>query len=214
MIPQVVYSDNHLLVVSKPVMMVTQKTEGHPDSLEDWAKEWVRRRYGKNGAVFLHAIHRLDRETEGLVLFAKTSKALSRLNLAMREGKIKKVYRAILEGSLSSNEGTLSHQLEHGEHRAHIGSGKTAVLHYRVIERYPGKTLVEIELETGRYHQIRAQFSAIGHPIVGDQKYGSLSKKDPDQGIALCHVRLTFPHPIGGHLLTVDVAKLFPTALR
>lgn len=193
--PRVVFSDNHLLVVFKPAMMVTQTTEGHETSLEEWAKAWVKQKYQKLGSVFLHAIHRLDKEVSGLVLFARTSKALSRLNESMREGKIEKTYEALVEGTLSSSEGTLSHDLEHKEHRAQVGAGKKAVLHYRVLKKFKDTTLVEIHLETGRYHQIRAQFSSIGHPIVGDKKYGS-KKSSSEPGIALCHVRLSFPHPI------------------
>jgi len=198
--PKVVFCDNHVLVVDKPAMMVTQAAEGHQTSLEEWAKAWVKEKYQKPGAVFLHAIHRLDKEVSGLVLFARTSKALSRLNQAMREGKIQKTYEALVEGILSSSEGTLSHDLEHKEHRAEIGTGKKAVLHFLVLKKYKDTTLVEIQLETGRYHQIRAQFSAIGHPIVGDKKYGSkISHTSP--GIALRHVKLVFPHPINGQLV-------------
>jgi 23S rRNA pseudouridine1911/1915/1917 synthase len=205
--PQVVFCDNHVLVVDKPPMMVTQKTEGHETSLEEWAKAWVKEKYQKPGAVFLHAIHRLDKEVSGLVLFARTSKALSRLNQAMREGKIEKTYEALVEGVLADNEGTLSHDLEHKEHRAQVGTGKKAVLHYRVLERNKDTTLVEITLETGRYHQIRAQFSAIRHPIVGDKKYGSkMINKKP--GIALRNTRLVFPHPISGQSVSYSHIQL------
>lgn len=200
--PNVVFCDNHVLVVDKPALWVTQKTEGHDASLEEWAKAWVKQKYEKPGAVFLHAIHRLDKEASGLVLFARTSKALSRLNEAMREGKIQKTYHALVEGLLKPSEGKLTHLLEHGEHRAHIGHGKEAVLHYRVLETKKDATLVEIDLETGRYHQIRAQFAATHHPILGDKKYGSqMSHSEP--GIALRHVRLVFPHPVSGQLQTI-----------
>ncbi len=195
--PVVLFCDNHILVVDKPAMLVTQPTEGHKTSLEDWAKGWIKQKMEKPGAVFLHAVHRLDREVRGIVLFARTSKALTRLNEAMRKGEIHKTYQAILEGVLSESEGRLIHDIEHKDHRASIGKStdsKKAVLLFRVLKQFQDTTLVEIELETGRYHQIRAQFSAIGHPILGDKKYGS--KRSYDQpGIALCHTQIVFPHP-------------------
>lgn len=200
-LPRVIFCDNHVLVVDKPAMMVTQPTEGHKTSLEDWAKAWIKEKYQKPGAVFLHAVHRLDKEVSGLVLFARTSKALSRLNEAMRDGKTQKTYEALVEGTLPNEEGTLLDEIEHKEHFARVGSGKKAILHYRVIEKYQDTTLVEIDLETGRYHQIRAQFSSFGHPIVGDKKYGS-KRANKKPGIALHNTRLTFPHPISGQLIT------------
>jgi len=198
MTPVVLFCDNHLLAVDKPAMLVTQSTQGHTTSLEEWAKAWIKKKTHKPGAVFLHALHRLDREVRGIVLFARTSKALSRLNEAMRKGEMHKTYQAIIEGTLSKDEGTLKHDLEHKEHRAVIGKStdsKEAVLHFRVLKKRGDSTLIEIELETGRYHQIRAQFSAIGHPILGDKKYGSKEAFD-QSGIALWHKKLVFPHPI------------------
>ena len=195
--PIVLYCDNHVLVVHKPPMLVTQPTQGHKASLEEWAKAWIRKKTNKAGAVFLHAIHRLDREAQGIVLFARTSKALSRLNEAMRQGKIHKTYLAIVEGHFSNAEGVLKHELEHQEHRAKVGKSaksKEAILKFRVIEKQSHSMMVEVILETGRYHQIRAQFSAIGHPICGDKKYGSRHVyRQP--GIALLHKKMTFPHP-------------------
>ena len=186
---RIVYCDNHLLVVNKPPGIATQ-----PD-LEETAKAWVKKTYQKPGNVFLHPIHRLDKSVGGLVLFARTSKALSRLQALMRERKISKTYHALVEGRLSCKEGTLKHSLVHGDHKAFVSSqGKEAILHYRVLEEKDGCTHVTIDLETGRYHQIRAQFAATGHPILGDKKYGST--RHYPEGIALCHVRLEFIHPI------------------
>ncbi len=196
--PQVLFSDNHVLAVDKPALLVTQPTEGHVTSLEEWAKAWVKESMQKSGAVFLHAIHRLDREVGGIVLFARTSKALTRLNEAMRKKQIVKTYHALVEGYIKESEGRLCHHLEHKEHRAEISSGpesKEAILRYHVLERKKDTTLVEIQLETGRYHQIRAQFAAIGHPIIGDRKYGSKTLYF-QAGIALCHAEISFPHPV------------------
>jgi 23S rRNA pseudouridine1911/1915/1917 synthase len=210
----VLYSDNHLLALHKPPMLVTQPTHGHKINLEEWAKAWIRKKTNKPGEIFLHAVHRLDREAQGIVLFARTSKALSRLNEAMRQGKIRKTYLAVVEGHLEDAEGVLKHDLEHQEHRAKVGKSaksKEAVLRFHVIEKRPSSTVVEIDLETGRYHQIRAQFAAIGHPILGDKKYGSRHAYN-QPGIALWHKKMLFPHPtLNEEIIVVDEGlHIFP----
>lgn len=196
---EVTFCDNHILVANKPAALLTQPDDSGEDSLEGIAKRWVKERYHKPGNVFLHAIHRLDRPVSGLVLFARTSKALSRLNEQSRQQEIQRIYTAEVEGILPQKEGRLDHYLIHGEHRSLLAQpddkeAKHARLTYRAIHFNPHTTLVSIELETGRYHQIRAQFSAIGHPIVGDQKYGARSgRKD------LIHLhceKLSFEHPV------------------
>jgi 23S rRNA pseudouridine1911/1915/1917 synthase len=185
----IIHCDNHLLVVNKPPGIATQ-----PD-LEELAKAWVKKKYQKPGKVFLEPIHRLDKSVGGLVLFARTSKALSRLQALMRERKISKTYHALVEGHLSKKEDTLKHFLIHGDHKAFLDpQGKEAILHYKVLEEKNGNTRVSIDLATGRYHQIRAQFAAIKHPVLGDKKYGS--QKPFQEGIALRHVRLEFKHPV------------------
>jgi 23S rRNA pseudouridine1911/1915/1917 synthase len=187
---RVVYCDNHLLAVEKPAGIPTQ-----PD-FEALAKVWVKEKYQKPGKVFLEPIHRLDKPVSGLVLFARTSKALSRLQALMRDKKIKKTYVGAVEGKLPSKEGTLKHHLVHDEFRARVSKeGKEAVLHYKVLKSRGAFHLVEIELETGRYHQIRAQFAAVGCPIVGDQKYGSKASYSKE-GIALQHCKMEFVHPV------------------
>ena len=197
---EIIYSDNHLLVIVKPADLSTQPHEGEGDNLLDRAKAWVKKEFKKSGNVFLEPIHRLDKPVSGLVLFARTSKALSRLQEQMRQRKISKTYFAWVEGTLPQPQGTLEHYLVHGDHRAHLVSSnhpeaKLARLHYKTLEQKEGMTAVEIDLETGRYHQIRAQFSAIGAPVVGDRKYGS---KLPwkNGGIALHHGKLAFEHPV------------------
>ena len=188
------YEDNHLLIALKPEGLPTQ-----PEFIERLKKQ-LKEKYQKSGNVFLEPIHRLDKPVSGLVLCAKTSKALSRLQAMMRERKIEKRYVALLTGELPALEGELEHFLFHDAHRARVvprthSEGKQALLRYRLLKEKEGKKLVEIELLTGRYHQIRAQFSAIGCPIIGDAKYGStLSWKG--EGIALHHCRLQFIHPV------------------
>jgi len=189
-----VYSDNHLLVVDKPAEMATQ-----PD-LTELAKAWVKKKYNKPGNVFLHAVHRLDKSVSGLVLFARTSKALSRLQQMMRDRKIVKIYHALVEGELPAEQGRLVHHLIHGSFRAEVSKeGKESILEFRVLKREKGATLIEIDLITGRYHQIRAQRSAVGCPVIGDAKYGS--KRPWKKGIALHHSEIKFEHPVTKELL-------------
>ncbi len=195
-----IYCDNHLLVLEKPAGIATQ-----PD-FHEAARKWVKETFSKPGNVFLEPIHRLDKPASGIVLFARTSKALSRLNEAMRQKQLRKRYVALVEGSVE-NEGTLEHFLTHEEFRAAIDpKGKKAILHFRCIKKNGQFSLVEVELETGRYHQIRAQFSAIGHPIVGDGKYGSRKKSSK---ILLHHQELTLQHPTTKEPLTFRCPAAF-----
>lgn len=200
---EVVFCDNHILVAFKPSGVLTQPSPEEAASLESFAKDWVKREYRKPGNVYLHAIHRLDRPVSGLVLFARTSKALSRLNEKQRDQEIQRIYTAEVEGILPIKAGKLDHYLIHAEHRAILGKAgqpeaKHARLSYEVIEFKEHSTLVKIELETGRYHQIRAQFSAAGHPVVGDKRYGAKSDKD---AIHLHCSKLAFEHPVTAELL-------------
>ena len=165
-----------------------------PD-LVDLAKAWVKEAYQKPGRIFLEPIHRLDKPVSGLVLFARTSKALSRLQEQMRERNIEKTYEAWVEGTVVQESGILRHKLLHGSHRAEVSpEGKEAVLEYTVVERAEGRTKLRIQLHTGRYHQIRAQFAATGYPVLGDAKYGSRVRWG--EGIALQAVGLVFEHPV------------------
>lgn len=202
--PEIVFCDNHLLVAVKPAGYLTQPNETGAPSLEAYAKEWVKQEFKKPGAVFLHCIHRLDRPVSGLVLFAKTSKALSRLNEQSRAQEIQRVYTAEIEGILAEKVGRLEHYLIHAEHRALIGKAndpeaKKARLTFEVLHYLERSTIVKIELETGRYHQIRAQFSTIGHPIVGDQRYGS--RTGDGQAIHLHCGELSLQHPVSQEIL-------------
>lgn len=208
---EIVFCDNHLLVAAKPSGMLTQPDDTDGMSLEVFAKNWVKTEYKKTGAVFLHCIHRLDRAVSGLVLFARTSKALSRLNEQMRDMEIQRIYTAEVEGSLP-NEGKLDHYLIHGNHRAIVSKegacgAKHARLTFKSIQFKPSSTCVEIELETGRYHQIRAQFSAIGHPVIGDKRYGSCSGNSDE--IKLHCSKISFQHPVTKELLSFESAAPF-----
>ncbi len=204
----IIYCDNHLLVLHKPAGILTQSMPGEP-SLEEWGKNWLKEKFQKPGNVFLTPIHRLDRLASGLVLSARTSKALRKLEEEKKKGAFRKTYEALVEGTLSEDEGELEHYLVHEEYYARKGGvtesgSKLCRLRYRVVERMGGITRVSIDLETGRYHQIRAQFSLMGHPIVGDQKYGAKKEYKP-QAIALCHVRMEIFHPILKQKITFSV---------
>ena len=204
---EVLYEDNHLLALNKPCGLPTQSDDNK--SLENDAKAYVKQAQNKPGNVFLHPIHRLDKPTSGVVLFAKTSKALSRLQEMMRQHKIQKTYVAICEGKISPQEGTLEHLLLHDDHKATVHkSGKPAILHYKVIGSPGNHSIVEVQLVTGRYHQIRAQFQAIHHPILGDKKYGSHHPYKPD-AIALHHKKMSFTHPVTHELLEISAPTPF-----
>lgn len=204
---EILFSDNHLLIALKPAGLLTQPDSSSGNSLEKEVKEWVKKQYHKEGNVFLHCIHRLDRPVSGLVLFARTSKALTRLNEQSRAMEIQRVYVGEVEGILPQKMGKLDHYLIHGDHRAHVvkkeaPEAKHARLSFEVLHYMPHSTIVRIELETGRYHQIRAQFSAIGHPIVGDQKYGS---KIGDGKVLRLHCgQISFAHPVTQEVLKFE----------
>jgi 23S rRNA pseudouridine1911/1915/1917 synthase len=201
--PHVNTFDNHLLAVEKPAGMTTQP------ELEEWAKAWVKVRFQKPGNVFLEPIHRIDKPVSGLVLFARTSKALSRLHAQMRDRKIVKTYHALVAGKSLPQVGTLKHFLVHDEFRARIDlKGKESILHYKVLKIKNGFTWLEIDLETGRYHQIRAQFAASGCPIVGDKKYGS--PYPYKEGIALQHIKMEFMHPVTQKAVLLQLQHIEP----
>ena len=195
----ILYADNHLLAVNKPAALLSQDSGTGLPNLEDWAREWVRVDMNKPGAVFLNAVHRIDRAVSGVVLFARTSKALSRLNEEIRKRECRKLYHALVEGAPSGPAGTLIHWLAHEQHRAEICNegdrgAQQALLRYRTLKKINGLTLLEVDLITGRYHQIRAQLAAAGCPIAGDQKYGAQLQAE-NGVIALHHHQLEVIHP-------------------
>ena len=200
---RILFEDNHILVAIKPCGLATQPAPHDPRSLEEELKFAIKKAAQKPGGVFLHAIHRLDKQASGIVLFAKSQKALSRLNEAIREKRCKKMYRATVEGIVMPEEATLEHALVHASHKAVVDprhpEAKKSILHYRVLEKSNNTTLLQIDLETGRYHQIRCQLAAIGHPILGDTKYGSTMPYP--HGIALHHYQLEIEHPTKKELM-------------
>jgi len=203
----VLLEDNHLLAANKPPGLLTQPSGRDEDSLESRAKEWVRVAKAKPGAVFLHAVHRLDREVSGVVLFARTSKALGRLQEEVRARRVVKVYHALVEGMPPDERGVLEHWLAHGSHKARVvragaRDGKLSRLTYRCLRHVDGLVLVEVGLETGRYHQIRAQLAAAGCPVAGDGRYGS---RAPTPGrIALHQRRFEIAHPVRGGIAAIE----------
>jgi 23S rRNA pseudouridine1911/1915/1917 synthase len=197
---EIIYEDNHLLALNKPAGLLTQPSGKDEESLESRAKAWVKQTKDKPGEVFLHALHRLDKPVSGIVLFARTSKALSRINEDMRKKSIIKVYHAVITTEPPALQGTLMHHLRHSRLRSVVASpeeqgSRESLLTYRVLERSGSMILVEIVLDTGRYHQIRAQLAACGCPIFGDVRYGG-EKRHHAEGIALHHREMEFMHPV------------------
>lgn len=198
----ILYEDNHLLGIVKPVNVPTQEdSSGDPDLLT-LLKEDVKQRYNKPGNVYMGLVHRLDRPVGGAMIFAKTSKAASRLSETVRSRALRKKYMAVLHGKLPARSGTLHDWLLKNPStntvsvvRKGTPGAKEAILDYNVLVYTDGLTLVEIELHTGRSHQIRVQFSHAGCPLYGDQKYGKELNK-PGQQIALWSVLVGFPHPV------------------
>ncbi|MFV0437203.1 MAG: RluA family pseudouridine synthase [Desulfopila sp.] len=213
----ILYEDNHLLVVNKAAGLLTQPVPAdRRDSLEEMAKGYLKVVYNKPGRVFLHSVHRIDRQVSGLVIFARTDKALSRLNAAMRDQRITKIYHALVEGHIPGPMATphqLSHYLSHRSHFAAVSASPTegsrlATLAYTVLDRNGRLSLVRIELGTGRYHQIRAQMAAIGHPVIGDRRYGATTLCPVHDGIALHSRNCRVPHPVRKELL--DLTAPYP----
>lgn len=203
------YEDNHVLVVRKPAGMLSQADLSGDLDVLTAAKAVIKRRDGKPGNVYLGLVHRLDRPVSGVMLLAKTSKAAGRLSREMRERRPRKIYRAVVAGRPDPPEGRLRHFLL--KDRANrvtrvvsgTGQGKPAELSFRVLGSRADTSLVEVDLLTGLPHQIRAQLAAIGHPILGDRKYGSKVAL-PDGGIALYAASLAFAHPVQGDLVEIS----------
>ena len=198
----ILYEDNHLMVVNKRCGDLVQPDRDTDDALENEIKALIKVRDHKPGEVFLGVVHRIDRPVSGAVIFAKTSKALARLNGMIRDGAIRKTYWALTESAPDPVEGRLTHYIVRdgrtNRSRAYDSpkaDGKRAVLDYRVAGHGTRYTLVEVELLTGRHHQIRAQLSKIGCPIKGDLKYGA-RRSNPDGGISLHSRRVEFVHPV------------------
>lgn len=199
---QILYEDNHLLVINKKVGQLVQGDKTGDESLLELIKNFIKERDEKPGNVFLGLVHRIDRPTSGLVIYAKTSKALSRLTQMVKNREIKKTYWAIVPKEMIPQTQRLVHFLKKNEKNnkaivfPKVTDGtKEAILTYKIIKILDNYQLLEIDLETGRHHQIRAQLSKIGVPIKGDLKYGS-PRSNPDGGISLHARKLEFIHPV------------------
>ncbi|CCY81536.1 pseudouridine synthase [Prevotella sp. CAG:1185] len=207
---QVVYEDNHIIIVSKRSGEIVQGDKTGDRTLADDVKQYIKEKYAKPGNVFLGVVHRLDRPVWGLVVFAKTSKALSRLNDMFRTGDVHKTYWAITQNCPAEPEATLTDWIRRNEKQnksyaydREVPNSKKAMLHYKVIGRSDNYTLVEVNLMTGRHHQIRCQLANIGCPIKGDLKYGA-RRSNPDGSISLLARRIEFVHPVSKEHITVE----------
>ena len=207
---QIIYEDNHLMVINKKAGQLVQGDKTGDESLLESIKNFIKIRDEKPGNVFLGLVHRIDRPTSGLVIYAKTSKALSRLTVMVKNREVKKTYWAIVAKEMIAQQQRLVHYLQKNEknNKAIVyikptAGAKEAILTYTVIKSLENYQLVEVDLETGRHHQIRAQLSKIGIPIKGDLKYGA-ARSNPDGGISLHARRLEFQHPVTKKLIIIE----------
>lgn len=210
----VVYEDNHIIIVNKTASEIVQGDKTGDTPLSETVKQYLKEKYAKPGNVFIGVTHRLDRPVSGLVVFAKTSKALSRLNEMFRVGEVKKTYWAIVRNCPPQEEGELVHYLVRNEKQnksyaydKEVKNSKKAILHYRLIARSENYYLLEVDLKTGRHHQIRCQLAKMGCPIKGDLKYG-FPRSNPDGSICLHARRVHFVHPVSKQ--EIDVTAPVP----
>lgn len=198
----IIYEDNHIIVVNKTASEIVQGDKTGDTPLSEKVKEYLKEKYNKPGNVFVGVTHRLDRPVSGLVVFAKTSKALGRLNEMFKNHEVKKTYWAIVKERPRQEEQRLVHYMTRNEKQnkayaydKEVKGSKQAVLNYRIISHSENYYLLEVELETGRHHQIRCQLAKIGCPIKGDLKYG-FPRSNPDGSICLHARRIEFVHPV------------------
>lgn len=207
--PKILFEDNHLIAVDKPAGWLVQGDDTGDKPLSEWVKEYIKKKLNKPGDVYLGVLHRIDRPVSGIVLFARTSKAAERMSKAIQLHRMKKYYIAEVKGTPSEISGTLEHYMVRIElnntSKAHIKpvpNSKEAKLDYRVLEQRGKISRVEILLHTGRHHQIRAQFSAINCPIVGDLKYG-YATPNSDASINLHAYKVQFEHPVKMEMMEI-----------
>lgn len=207
---QVLHEDNHIIVVNKRAGDIVQGDKTGDKPLSDVVKSFLVEKYNKTGNVYLGVAHRLDRPTTGIVLFSKTSKALPRLNKLFAEKKAKKTYWALVKNQPLKPKDTLVHWLKKNPknnkstaYKKEVDGSKKAILHYEIIKQLDNYFLLEINLETGRHHQIRSQLASIGCPIKGDLKYG-FDRSNKDGSISLHAKRLEFTHPVKKEPIRID----------
>jgi 23S rRNA pseudouridine1911/1915/1917 synthase len=210
----VLYEDNHLIAVYKPARVLVQADTGGETCLMDEVKKYLKEKYQKKGKVFLGLLHRLDRPVSGIVLFAKTSKGAGRLSEQFRNHSIRKIYQAVVEGKPKNNQQSLVNFLKKDEQKNKVSvfdkevpGSQRAELFYKILQSHKKYSLLEIELKTGRSHQIRAQLAHIGCPIVGDVKYGA-SNPLVDKSIGLSAVELTFKLPTQEEMKTIKIESI------
>ena len=206
----IIYEDNHLLVANKAPGEIVQGDKTGDTPLSELIKQYLKEKYKKPGNVFCGVVHRIDRPVGGLVIFAKTSKALERLNKMLREGEIHKTYWALVEGKMEKPEGTLRNFIKNNGRinktfitDANDPEAKEAVLKYKTLNIGDRYSLIEINLLTGRKHQIRSQLAATGHPIKGDLKYGA-KRSNPDGSISLLALHIDFIHPVSKEKISLE----------
>ena len=206
---QILHEDNHLIVVNKRVGDIVQGDKTGDKPLSEIVKEYIKEKYNKPGEVFLGVVHRLDRPTTGIVAFARTSKALSRMNELFSNRETQKTYWAVVKNKPEKSNDKLVHYLKRNEknntskaHLKEVPDSKLASLEYQIIKELTNYSALEIQLHTGRHHQIRAQLAAIGSPIKGDLKYG-FDRSNPDGGIHLHARKLHFVHPVSKESITI-----------
>jgi 23S rRNA pseudouridine1911/1915/1917 synthase len=216
----VLYRDNHLIAVYKPAGLLTQGDRTGDPNLMDVVKAYLAHHYDKPGKVFLGLLHRLDRQVSGVVLFARTSKAASRMSQLFRERRLEKLYWARLEGVIKPASGRLSHHIVREETGFSVRiraqpspDSQLASLRYRTLRAGARECVVEVQLETGRKHQIRAQFAHVGHPICGDRRYGA-KRSFELPGIALSAVALSFEHPVSKETIRIELPAPLRAALH
>lgn len=207
---QILFEDNHLIIINKRVGDIVQGDKTGDKPLSEVVKEYIAEKYKKPGKVFLGVAHRLDRPTSGIVIFARTSKALERLNKMLQEKTIKKTYWAIVKNQPPKEKDTLIHYLKKNPknnkstaYKKETENCKKAILRYRIIQKLNNYSLLEIDLETGRHHQIRCQLASIGCPIKGDLKYG-FNRSNKDGGIHLHARKISFVHPVSKKEITIS----------
>lgn len=210
---EVIYEDNHIIIVDKDSSEIVQGDKTGDTPLSETVKQYIKEKYDKPGDVFLGVVHRLDRPVSGLVMFARTSKALTRLNKMFQNGEVHKTYWALTKNHPPKDEDELVNWLVRNEKQnksyaydKEVPNSKKAILHYKVIGKTDFYTLIEINLKTGRHHQIRCQLSNIGCPIKGDLKYGA-KRSNPDGGISLQSHSMTFIHPVSKKEVSVKTSK-------
>jgi len=207
---QVLYEDNHIIIVNKRAGDIVQGDKTGDQPLSDVVKEFIKDKYNKPGNVYLGVTHRLDRPTTGIVVFAKTSKVLPRLNKMFSDKKINKTYWAIVKEKPENEKDTLTHWLKKNPknnkstaYTHEIKDGKKAILHYKIIKQLNNYFLLEVNLETGRHHQIRCQLASISSPIKGDLKYG-FDRSNKDASIHLHSKKIEFIHPVSKEQISVE----------